>query len=87
MSNPDHAAIIGRKKPQVVFSALAVWLVLFFFIVLPWIHRFDRFDMPLSVLAHLSAFAWWLVLLWAFHHLAFQICGLFSRVSLLRRLA
>lgn len=69
------------KKSNIVISVLIIWIVLVIFITIPWIHKFDRFDYPLSVLAHISAFIWWIVLFWAFHHLAFQIVSLFKKVK------
>ena len=69
----------AEKMAWVVLGSLMVWAVLVFAVIWPWIHRFDQFDVTLSVLAHLSAAIWWAVLLWAFHHLAFQIGALFKR--------
>ena len=46
-------------------------------ILLPWFLQFDLHDRKLAALAFLSGTIWWLVLLWAFHHLAFQIGALF----------
>ena len=67
-----------HKKPVIILGSVGIWSILVFVVIWPWIHQFDRLDLTLSVLAHISAAIWWLALLWALHHLGFQIGGLFS---------
>lgn len=68
-----------RKSPALALTAILVWLVLISLLVWPWIVRLDATDWMLSAAGHFSGLVWWLMLLWAFHHLAYQIAGLFYR--------
>ena len=68
-----------RKKPYIILSSLFTWLLLVMGVIWPWIHQIDRYDRTLSILAHISAVIWWSVLLWALHHLAFQLVVLFTK--------
>jgi len=76
----DYAAdSMTRKKPTVILGSWLSWGALVVGVIWPWIHRIDLSDDTLSVLAHLSATIWWVVLLWAIHHLAFQLGGILTR--------
>lgn len=68
-----------HKKPHVILCSVIVWGVLVIGVIWPWIHQLDRLDYAFSILAHVSAAIWWSVLLWALHHLAFQLAALFSK--------
>lgn len=70
-----------HKKPTLVLCSVGIWFSLVFWVIWPWITQFDLSDYMLSVLAHISAAIWWLVLLWALHHLVFQLSALFVRSS------
>jgi cellulose synthase/poly-beta-1,6-N-acetylglucosamine synthase-like glycosyltransferase len=70
-----------HKKPYIILCSLFTWSLLVFGVIWPWIHQIDRYDQTLSILAHISAGIWWGVLLWALHHLAFQLGVLFIKDS------
>lgn len=68
-----------KKRAYIVLSILLIWTLLVVAVISPWIHRVDLLNVELSILAHVNAAIWWLILLWAFHHLAFQLCSLFKK--------
>jgi glycosyltransferase involved in cell wall biosynthesis len=68
-----------KKKPYLILIAILIWGGLVVLAFWPWVHKFDIFDPTLSILAHISAWVWWIVLLWALHHLIFQLSSLFSK--------
>jgi len=69
------------KNPLLVICPIVIWGILVFVVLWPWLYQIDNRDRSLSVLAHISAFIWWLVLLWALHHLFFQIGALLKENS------
>src|SRR5687768_14175648 len=81
MSNPPSTRQAVVKNPLLIICPIVVWAILVFLVLWPWIHEIDSRDHSLSVLAHISAFLWWLVLLWGLHHLFFQIGALFKKKS------
>ena len=72
---PRHTA---AKHSGAVCAAIATWGALVVLGLWTWIHWYDRFDWRFSILAHVSAFIWWLLLLWLIYYLVFQIGGLFA---------
>lgn len=70
-----------EKRATLVLLPLLVWLSLAFVIVWPWMRQFDMRQPALSILAHINAAIWWVVVLWALHHLTFQLSALFSNTS------
>jgi cellulose synthase/poly-beta-1,6-N-acetylglucosamine synthase-like glycosyltransferase len=81
-----RASPVSVKRPTVVLCALGAWAVLVFFVIWPWMCRFEDPELgtAFSIAAHVSAILWWLVLLWGLHHLAFQVVSIFgprSRVT------
>jgi cellulose synthase/poly-beta-1,6-N-acetylglucosamine synthase-like glycosyltransferase len=62
-----------------IICPIVIWAILVFLVLWPWARQIDNRDPSLSVLAHLSAFIWWFVLLWGLHHLFFQIGALFKK--------
>lgn len=81
MSTGSTKSHFAKKSPLVVFAAAALWAVLVCFVIWPWIVLLDHHDLFLAVFAHSSAAIWWAALLWALHHLAFQVGGLFRQPS------
>jgi len=67
-----------RKRPTLILCSVGIWSALVFWVIWPWITQFDLSDYTFSVLARVSAAIWWLVLLWALHHLVFQLSALFG---------
>src|SRR5215207_838103 len=67
------------KNPLLIICPIVLWAILVFLVLWPWARQVDERDPSLSVLAHLSAFIWWGVLLWGLHHLFFQIGALFKK--------
>lgn len=65
-----------HKSSKLILISVVVWLALVFIGIWPWIHQIDLSDFVLSVLAHFSAVIWWIVLLWALQHLAYQLGAL-----------
>ncbi|MCC6612722.1 MAG: glycosyltransferase [Anaerolineae bacterium] len=70
---------MSSKRPELVLVVFAVWWALVFLIIWPWIRLVDTQDLPLTLLSYLSGLIWWVILLWALHHLGFQLVGLFGR--------
>ena len=79
MNNPPSSRQAVVKNPLLIICPIVVWAILVFLVLWPWIHEIDSRDHTLSVLAHISAFLWWLVLLWGLHHLFFQVGALFKK--------
>jgi len=79
MSRDETVQTVPRPNPAMVLAILAAWGVLVFAVLWPWMHQFDLLWTRFSVLGHVSAAVWWLVLLWVLHHLSFQVAGLFAR--------
>lgn len=67
------------KNPFLIICPIVIWGILVFVVLWPWIHQIDKRDPSLSAWAHVSAFIWWLVLLWGLHHLFFQVGALFKK--------
>ncbi len=74
-----------QKKPYLILLAIVVWGLLVVVAFWPWVHRYDISNSTLSILAHISAWVWWIVLLWALHHLTFQLSSLFSKEAPARK--
>ncbi len=70
-----------RKSPVLILISLTTWICLVRLIIWPWIHQIDKADLEFSVLAHINAGIWWIVILWALHHLCYQIFSLFQNKS------
>jgi glycosyltransferase involved in cell wall biosynthesis len=68
-----------KKNPLLIVIPLVVWIVLVFIVVLPWIFQKNDLNKYLPVLALISSIIWWFILLWALHHLTFQIVSLFVK--------
>ncbi|MCX6081627.1 MAG: glycosyltransferase [Chloroflexi bacterium] len=69
----------GSKNILLIFISLSVWIGLAFLIVWPWIHQIDQQNLYFSIVAHINAGIWWIVLLWALHHLSYQVAALFKK--------
>jgi len=67
-----------EKRTTLVLVPLLAWMVLAVVVIWPWMHQFDQKRATLSTLAHINAAIWWIVLLWALHHLTFQLSSLLS---------
>jgi cellulose synthase/poly-beta-1,6-N-acetylglucosamine synthase-like glycosyltransferase len=67
------------KNPRLILCPIVVWAILVFLVIWPWAHQINELDLTFSILAHASAFIWWAVLLWALHHLTFQLGALFMK--------
>ncbi len=61
------------KSPVVILLVLVAWCALVGVVLWQWIHWYDLGRPVLSVVAHVSAFVWWLTLLAAFHYTAFHV--------------
>lgn len=70
---------LPKKRPVLILCVLLGWIGLLVLVIWPWVHRVDLASPRLSVLAHINFTIWWIVLLWAFHQLTFQIGSLFVR--------
>ncbi|MBE0689361.1 MAG: hypothetical protein IH587_04485, partial [Anaerolineae bacterium] len=70
---------MSNKRPELVLAVFAIWFALVFLVIWPWIRVVDTQDLTLSLLAYTSGLIWWVILLWALHHLGFQLAGLFGR--------
>jgi cellulose synthase/poly-beta-1,6-N-acetylglucosamine synthase-like glycosyltransferase len=68
-----------QKRVWLILCTTIIWGVLVFVVIWHWAHQFDRLNLRFSILAHISAFIWWAVLLWALHHLSFQLGALFKK--------
>src|ERR1017187_2548261 len=73
-----------RTSRTAVVRVLLLWsipsvLVLLRF-VLPWMRRIDLRDPVLSVLCHVSATIWFVVLCWSWYHLVCQLSASFKRL-------
>lgn len=75
--NPPRTA----KSPLLIFISTTIWTGLVFLIIWPWIHQIDHGDRFFSILAHINAGIWWFVLLWALHHLSYQVTALFRKTN------
>jgi cellulose synthase/poly-beta-1,6-N-acetylglucosamine synthase-like glycosyltransferase len=76
-SAPTSSPVV--KNPLLIICPMVIWGILVFIVLWPWIHQIDKRDPSLSAWAHVSAFIWWLVLLWGLHHLFFQVGALFKK--------
>ncbi|MDP1548406.1 MAG: glycosyltransferase family 2 protein [Anaerolineales bacterium] len=70
-----------HKKPTLVLLTIFIWGLLIYIVIWPWIHQIDKFDVYFSILTHISAAIWWSVLLWALHHMSFQIISMFKKAN------
>jgi len=64
---------VTEKRAALVLLPIFLWSVLGYVVVWPWMHEIDRAEPEFSILAHINAGIWWVVLLWTFHHLSFQL--------------
>lgn len=77
-ARPRHRTA-ATKSAAIAASVLLGWAVLAVLLVGPWFGRLDRGGWLDTALGLFAAFVCWIMLLWAFHHLAYQIAGLFYR--------
>ena len=76
-NNPPHTL----KSPLLIFVSTFAWVGLVFLIIWPWIYQIDKGNCFFSILAHVNASIWWIVLLWALHHLSYQVTALFNKTN------
>ena len=67
------------KSVALIALSLLFWIGLVVAILGPWVRQIDLQDMAFSILAHINAGVWWIILLWALHHLSYQIVALFQK--------
>jgi len=79
MNRKKSIASSYQKKPYLILVSIVVWGSLVVVAFWPWVHRYDISNPTLSILAHISAWIWWIILLWALHHLTYQLSSLFSK--------
>lgn len=79
MTTTPAAKLCYSKRPWLVLCPVVAWATLIFLVIWPWALQFDQLNLTFSILAHASAFIWWAVLLWALHHLTFQLGALFRK--------
>lgn len=68
-----------RKNSLLILIPLVVWSLLAFGLILPHASKLEA-SIPIKALAAACGVIWWVVLLWALHHLTFQIAALFMHV-------
>lgn len=73
MTSERGAPITVRKRARLVLGALTVWLLLLGVVLSDWLFNLVPYEPTLARLSFFSAAVWWLALLWAIHHLAFQV--------------
>ena len=69
----------NSKNPMLIFVSISIWVGLIVLIIWPWIHIIDQQDLNFSYLAHINAGIWWIILLWALHHMSYQVASLFQK--------
>lgn len=65
-----------EKRASLTLIPVLFWIGIVYVVIWPWMQEIDHSQYGFSALAHLNAGIWWLVLLWSFHHLAFQVWAL-----------
>jgi hypothetical protein len=80
-------AIAGRApalKSNRLWLALippAIAIFILALVIGPWSRNVDLFDLRFSIICHINALIWLIVLCWASHHLVYQVASLFPRAS------
>jgi cellulose synthase/poly-beta-1,6-N-acetylglucosamine synthase-like glycosyltransferase len=72
-----------KKRAILIVLPVVVWCTLGAAAIWPWMRGLDQHRPLFSIVAHISFGIWWLVLLWALHHLAFQLRAMFFRPACL----
>jgi len=67
------------KSPWLALAPIATVSLVLALVIGPWSRTVNLMDTRLSILCHVNALIWLVVLWWATHHLVFQLASLFRK--------